>query len=195
MKGWRGKGADGNIYFRRNKEILRELLNDIKFRVKEEGRQILKEQQRADAITAFGILPKGWTLTDAVKALVDHLAKTTQVLTIPEAVSKFLATKAQKRSAVHVKDWTRRFNRWKATLEPTRTLDSVTTEEIRGYLGAYHGEGRNNERAPLLALFNWAVKVGASPSNPVEHSAPYSSHNNASHAASERVGDGRAIRN
>src|SRR5262252_6660637 len=107
MRGWRGKGADGKIYFRRNKATLQELLSDIKFRAKEEGRQVFNEQQRADAISAFNILPQGWTLTAAVQALVEHLSKTRQVLTISEAVSKFLATKAKK-TDVHVKGWTRK---------------------------------------------------------------------------------------
>jgi len=71
----------------------------------------LNEDQRRDAAQAVKLLPSGWTLTQCVQfvsdQVSDHVKRTTQVLTVKEAIDHFLVTK-EKTSHFHSNDLARR---------------------------------------------------------------------------------------
>ena len=50
----------------------------------------MDEQHRRDAVQAVNLLPVGWTLTRCVQFVADHVKRTTQVLSIEEALDRFL---------------------------------------------------------------------------------------------------------
>ena len=71
----------------------------------------MDEPHRRDAAQAIGLLPAGWTLTLCVQFVADHVKRTTQVLSIEEALDRFLMTK-EKTSDFHSNDLARRLKRW-----------------------------------------------------------------------------------
>jgi hypothetical protein len=70
----------------------------------------MDEQHRRDAVQAVKLLPTGWTLTRCVQFVADHIKRTTQVLSIAEAIDHFLVTK-EKASQYHSNDLSRRLKR------------------------------------------------------------------------------------
>jgi integrase len=135
---------------------------------KQEGRLAagLNEDQRRDAAQAVKLLPSGWTLTQCVQFVADHVKRTTQVLTLKEAIDHFLVTK-EKTSHFHSNDLTRRLKKWADTIDLTQPIHSFTKQEIESYLAQYSAQNFINHRAALSNLFGHALKIGATPENPV----------------------------
>jgi integrase len=92
--------------------------------------------------------------------------RTTQVLSIEEAINRFLMTKA-KASQYHSNDLSRRLKRWAETTDQNQPIHAVTKQEIETYLAQYSAQNFVNHRAALSNLFGYAVKVGAAPGNPL----------------------------
>jgi integrase len=134
----------------------------------QEGRPAagMDEQQRRDAVQAVKLLPAGWTLTQCVQFAADHVKRTTQVLSIEEAIDRFLVTKA-KASQYHSSDLSRRLRRWAESTDQTQPIHAVTKQELEGYLAKYSAQNYINHRAALSNLFGYALKVGAAPENPL----------------------------
>ena len=126
----------------------------------------MDEQHRRDAVQAVKLLPAGWTLTRCVRFVADHVKRTTQVLSIEEAIHRFLITK-EKASQYHSDDLSRRLNRWAGTRNQTQPIHSVTKQELETYLSRYSAQNFINHRAALSNLFGYAFKVGAAPENPL----------------------------
>jgi hypothetical protein len=57
----------------------------------------MDEHHRRDAVQAVNLLPVGWTLTRCVQFVADHLKRTTQVLSIEEALDRFSRPKRRLR--------------------------------------------------------------------------------------------------
>jgi integrase len=126
----------------------------------------MDEQHRRDAVQAVKLLPTGWTLTRCVQFVADHIKRTTQVLSIAEAIDRFLVTK-EKASQYHSNDLSRRLKRWAETWDQTQPIHSVTKQELETYLSQYSTQNFINHRAALSNLFGYAFKVGAAPENPL----------------------------
>jgi integrase len=135
---------------------------------KQEGRLAAgpNEDQRRDAAQAVKLLPSGWTLTQCVQFVADHVKRTTQVLCIEDAVDRFLMTK-EKASQYHSNDLSRRLKRWAETRDQTQPIHAVTTQELETYLSQYSAQNFINHRAALSNLFGYAFKVGAAAENPL----------------------------
>jgi integrase len=126
----------------------------------------MDEGHRRDAAQAVRLLPTGWTLIQCVQFVADHVKRTTQVLSVEEAVNRFLTTKEQT-SDYHSNDLTRRLKRWAETTDRTQPIHAVTKQEIESYLARYSAQNFINHRAALSNLFGYALKIGATPENPV----------------------------
>jgi integrase len=126
----------------------------------------LNEEQRRDAAQAAKLLPAGWTLTRCAQFVADHVKRTTQVLSIGDAIGRFLVTK-EKASQFHSNDLSRRLNKWADTIDRTQPIHSLTKQEIESYLAKYTAQNFINHRAALSNLFGYAHKVGATSENPV----------------------------
>src|ERR1700739_2327394 len=50
----------------------------------------MDEGHRRDAAQAVSLLPTGWTLIQCVQFVADHVKRTPQVLSVDEAVNRFL---------------------------------------------------------------------------------------------------------
>jgi integrase len=124
------------------------------------------EQHRRDAVQAVNLLPAGWTLTRCVQFVADHVRRTTQVLSIEEALDRFLMTK-EKASDYHSNDLARRLKRWAETTDRTQPIHTVTKQQIESYLAQYSAQNFINHRAALSNLFGYAFKIGATPENPL----------------------------
>ena len=124
------------------------------------------EQHRRDAAQAIGLLPAGWTLTRCAQFVADHVKRTTQVLSIEEALNRFLTTK-EKTSDYHANDLARRLKRWAEIRDPTHPIHAVTKQEVESYLTQYSAQNFINHRAALSNLFGYAFKIGATPDNPL----------------------------
>ena len=98
----------------------------------------MDEQHRRDAVQAVNLLPVGWTLTRCVQFVADHVKRTTQVLSIEEALDRFLKTK-EKTSDYHSNDLARRLKRWAETTDRTQPIHAVTKQEIESYLAVLGG--------------------------------------------------------
>jgi hypothetical protein len=125
----------------------------------------MDEQHRRDAAQAIGLLPAGWTLTRCVQFVADHVKRTTQVLSIEEALDRFLTTK-EKTSDYHSNDLTRRLKRWAETRNRIQPIHAVTKQELETYLAQYSAQNFINHRAALSNLFGYAFKIGATPGQP-----------------------------
>ena len=117
----------------------------------------MDEQHRRDAVQAVNLLPVGWTLTRCVQFVADHVKRTTQVLSIEEALDRFLTTK-EKTSDYHSNDLARRLKRWAETRDRTQPIHAVTKQEIESYLAQYSAQNFINHRAALSSLFGYASK-------------------------------------
>jgi site-specific recombinase XerD len=83
-----------------------------------------------------------------------------------EAIDHFLVTK-EKTSHFHSNDLTRRLKKWADTIDLTQPIHSFTKQEIESYLARYSAQNFINHRAALSNLFGHALKIGATPENPV----------------------------
>ena len=101
-----------------------------------------------------------------VQFVADHVKRTTQVLSIEEALDRFLTTK-EKTSDYHSNDLARRLKRWAETRDRTQPIHAVTKQEIESYLAQYSAQNFINHRAALSNLFGYAFKIGATPDNPI----------------------------
>jgi integrase len=126
----------------------------------------MDEQQRRDAVQAVKLLPPGWTLTQCTQFVADHLKRTIQVLSIDEAIDRFLMTKTNA-SRYHSNDLSRRLKRWAETTDHTQPIHAVTKQELEAYLAQYSAQNYINHRAALSNLFGYALKVGAVAENPL----------------------------
>jgi integrase len=126
----------------------------------------MDEQHRRDAAQAVKVLPAGWTLTRCVQFVAEHVKRTTQILSIKEAIDRFLMTK-EKTSRYHSKDLSRRLKRWAGSMDLTQPIHAVTKQELEIYLSLYSAQNFINHRAALSNLFAYVVKVGAAPENPL----------------------------
>ena len=99
----------------------------------------MDEQQRRDAVQAVKLLPAGWTLTQCAQFVPDHVKRTTQVLSIEEAIDRFLVTKA-KASRYHSNDLSRRLKRWAKSTGQTQPIHAVTKQELESYLTKYSAQ-------------------------------------------------------
>src|ERR1700736_779643 len=126
----------------------------------------MDEPHRRDAVQAVNLLPVGWTLTRCVQFVADHVKRTTQVLSIEEALSRFLMTK-EKTSDYHSNDLARRLKRWAETRDRTQPIHAATKQEIESYLAQYSAQNFINRRAGPFELFGYAFKIGATPENPL----------------------------
>lgn len=128
----------------------------------------LPHNQRIDAIKALDVLPKGHTLEEAVRFFADHLARTTRVLTIADAIAEFLEAKKDA-SDTHKRDLATRLNRWRAVLDveaSARPVSSVTSSELATFTQQFRGQNYTNWRTVFSNFFGWCLKTGASPYNP-----------------------------
>jgi integrase len=126
----------------------------------------LNEEQRRDAAQAAKLLPAGWTLTRCVQFVAEHVKRTTQVLSIGEAIDRFLATK-ENASNYHSGDLARRLKKWAEATDRTGPIHTVTKQQVETYLVQYSAQNFINHRAALSNLFGYALKVGATTENPV----------------------------
>lgn len=126
----------------------------------------MDEEHRRDAVQAVRLLPLGWTLTRCVQFVADHVKRTTQVLSVEDAIDRFLMTK-EKASQYHSNDLSRRLNRWAETRDQTQPIHTVTKQELETYLSRYSAQNFINHRAALSNLFGYTCKVGAVPENPL----------------------------
>jgi integrase len=83
-----------------------------------------------------------------------------------EAIDHFLVIK-EKTSHFHSNDLTRRLKKWADTIDLTQPIYSFTKQEIGSYLARYSAQNFINHRAALSNLFGHALKIGATPENPV----------------------------
>jgi hypothetical protein len=83
-----------------------------------------------------------------------------------EAIDHLLVTK-EKTSHFHSNDLTRRLKKWADTIDLTQPIHSFTKQEIESYLARYSAQNFINHRAALSNLFGHALKIGATPENPV----------------------------
>jgi integrase len=171
------KRKDRDVYFARfngkskaspNLDTVKVWLANEKTKKFEEGRASVEftSEQRVDAISALKILPLNWTLRESVQFVADHLKRTTLVLSVQEAIDRFLVTK-NKASKYHSSDLSRRLRNWERSIENTRPIHGVTKQEIENYLARYSAQNFINHRAALSNLFRYACKIGATPENPL----------------------------
>jgi hypothetical protein len=97
--------------------------------------------------------------------VADHVKRTTQVLTVQEAIDRFLATK-EKPSLFHSNDLTRRLKKWSDTIDLSQPIHSFTKQEIESYLTKYSAQNYINHRAALSNSFGYALKIGATNCDP-----------------------------
>jgi site-specific recombinase XerD len=90
----------------------------------------------------------------------------TQVLSIEEALDRFLMTK-EKTSDFHSNDLARRLKRWAETRDRIRPIHAVTKQEVESYLAQYSAQNFINHRVALSNLFDYAFKIRATPDNPL----------------------------
>jgi site-specific recombinase XerC len=105
-------------------------------------------------------------LTRCVQFVADHVKRTTQVLSIAEAIDRFLMTK-EKASQYHSNDLSRRLKRWAQTTDQTQPIHAVTKQEVERYLARYSAQNFINHRAALSNFFGYALKIGAASENPL----------------------------
>jgi hypothetical protein len=87
-------------------------------------------------------------LTRCVQFVADHVKRTTQVLSIEEALDRFLTTK-KKTSDFHSNDLARRLRRWAETRERIQPIYAVTKQEVESYLAQYSAQNFINHRGAL----------------------------------------------
>ena len=73
----------------------------------------------------------------------------------------------EKTSHFHSNDLSRRLKKWSETVNRTLPIHSVTKQEIESYLAQYSAQNFINHRAALSNLLGYALKIGATPENPV----------------------------
>jgi site-specific recombinase XerC len=105
-------------------------------------------------------------LTRCVQFVADHVKRTTQVLSIAEAIDRFLMTK-EKASQYHSNDLSRRLKRWAQTTDQTQPIHAVTKQEVETYLARYSAQNFINHRAALSNFFGYVLKIGAASENPL----------------------------
>ncbi len=79
----------------------------------------MDEQQRRDAVQAVNFLPVGWTLTRCVQFVADHVKRTTQVLSIEEALDPIFRPKLYQSSRGPFQSVRLRFQNRSDAGEPT----------------------------------------------------------------------------
>ena len=98
--------------------------------------------------------------------MADHVKRTTQILSIKDALDRFLLTK-EKTSDYHSNDLARRLKRWAESTDRTQPIHTATKQQIESYLAQYSAQNFINHRAALSNLFGYAFKIGVTPENPL----------------------------
>ena len=169
--GFRAWGADGELHFKKSATALKELLADIKLKVK---LAVASDAERWDVVQAREKLPPDWTLLRCVEFVSNHLRRTKREMAVTDAVRAFIATKADS-SPYHRDDWQRKLNRWiigAGLTDRSCRVSSITEDEVKRHLSRYregYADGTYRAQVAVLrAFFNWAVREGYTSESPVQ---------------------------
>ncbi len=123
------------------------------------NRPPLSKVQLADAAQATTILPPGYTLTDAARALASATAAPVSDVTIPDALARFLADRAISAKPVTLKGYRCAGTRL-ATLAGPIPLASVSATHVEALLSGLSAGTRNATLRNLSPFFHWALDAG-----------------------------------
>lgn len=133
----------------------------------------MSDEQRMEAVKCFARLPEGYSLTDAVDRLLEHMAKTERTCSVTDAVAHLLA--AKKKTEVDRAKSPRYVLELKSQLKPfdadfgARTVRELETDEIENWL---HDRDLspvsfNNARRYLSVLWSHCIKQKWASENPI----------------------------
>lgn len=119
----------------------------------------LSHLQLADAAHAVALLPPGFTLTDAARALAEAQAPARDTTPLLEALDRFLAAKRLVLREVTVDEYRKTVSRLARLTGPIPAA-AVTPVHIEGILAGLRPVSRNNQLRNLAAFFHWCQAEG-----------------------------------
>jgi integrase len=122
------------------------------------NRPPLTRVQLADAAHALAIMPPGFTLTDAARALAETKNPTTADVPLAEALDRFLAAKELSTAEITrtaYRQTVARFAKFAGG-----TAGSVTTDKVKDFLVGMKPVSRNSQLRNLAAFFHWCQAEG-----------------------------------
>lgn len=123
------------------------------------NRPPLTKVQLADAAQATTLLPPGYTLTDAARALAASTTAPDSTLSIPEALKRFLAARAISAKPVTLKGYRCAGTRL-ASLSGPIPLAGVSATHVEAVLSGLSAGTRNATLRNLSPFFHWAMDEG-----------------------------------
>jgi integrase len=126
----------------------------------------LTAAQMSDARHAIGLLPAGFTLTEAARAFRDGAEPTeTPPMALDDAVAAYLASRKAFVAPDTLRGYSSSLARLCAFVGPV-SVAGVKREHIEGFLSGMGQVTRNGNLRNLSAFWTWAVESGMVPASP-----------------------------
>jgi site-specific recombinase XerD len=123
------------------------------------NRPPLTRVQLADAAHALTVIPPGFTLTDAARALAETHTPSTADLPLTEALDRFIDAKEISTAQITRTAYRQSVERFARHVGEI-TAGSVTTDQIKDFLVGMKAVSRNSVLRNLAAFFHWCQAEG-----------------------------------